>query len=193
MPKNTKKTTGWNGVRRVLGAWDRPALLGLIKDLYAASEIGRDLVDSRCRPGESDDAILEKYRARIVQQFYPARGDGQLKLGEARRAVREYRKATGSIPGTAELLMTYVETGVRFTCEFGDIDEPFYNSIESALDELSGIFWQEDHDLYPRFAQRLAQIETDTDGIGWGFHDYITDVVAELDAEFGTGDNASSE
>ena len=67
--------------------------------------------------------MLEKYRSKIVDQFFPARGEGKLKLGEARKAIRDYRKATGDIPGTAELLMTYVENGTKFTHDYGDIDE----------------------------------------------------------------------
>ena len=41
-----------------------------------------------------------------MAQFFPARGIGKLKLGEARKAIRDYRKATGDLSGTAELLMT---------------------------------------------------------------------------------------
>ena len=75
-----------------------------------------------------------------MAQFFPARGIGKLKLGEARKAIRDYRKATGDLSGTAELLMTYVENGTRFTREFGDIDERFYSSVESALDELAASY-----------------------------------------------------
>lgn len=63
--------------------------------------------------------MLETYRSKIVEQFFPKRGVGKLKLGEARKAIRDYRKATGNIPGTAELLMTYVENGAEFTHQYG--------------------------------------------------------------------------
>ena len=33
----------------------------------------------------------------------------------ARKAIRDYRRATRNLTGTAELLMTYVETGAEFT------------------------------------------------------------------------------
>ena len=33
--------------------------------------------------------------------------------------------------------MTDVENGTRFTQEYGDIDERFYSSVESALEELA--------------------------------------------------------
>jgi len=74
-----------------------------------------------------------------VKQFFPARGVGKLKLGEARKTIRDYRKATSNLSGTVELLMTYVENGASFTHEYGDIDERFYSSVESVLDELDEI------------------------------------------------------
>jgi hypothetical protein len=91
------------------------------------------------------------------------------------------RKATGDLAGTVELLMTYVENGAKFTNEYGDIDERFYGSVESALDELAALLQSEARELYPRFRDRLAAVERMTDGIGWGFHDFISDVVGRLE------------
>jgi hypothetical protein len=39
------------------------------------------------------NAILDKYRKRIVEQFFPKRGEGKLDLRSARRIIRDYRKA----------------------------------------------------------------------------------------------------
>ena len=94
--------------------------------------------------------------------------------------------STGNLPGTAELLMSYVENGVKFTDMYGDIDERFYSSVESALDELAELLRREARELYPQFRNRLAGVEQMSDGIGWGFHDFIADVVGRLEEEFAT-------
>ena len=185
MTNATKKPGGWSAVRQHLTTWDKPALLALVKDLYEAAAENRDFIHARCQAGESGGEALEKYRGKIVEQFFPARGFGKLKLGEARKAIRDYRKATGNLPGTAELLMTYVENGARFTHEYGDIDERFYNSVESALDELAALLRGEAREMYPQFRDRLARVEQMTDGIGWGFHDFVADVVGRLEEELG--------
>ena len=185
MAKTTNKSGNWSAVRQQLTAWEKPALLTLVKDLYAASDVGRDLVNARCQPALSAEAILEKYRRKIVEQFFPARGFGKLKLGEVRQAIRDYRKATGNLSGTAELLLTCVENGADFTRQFGDIDERFYNSIESALNELATLLRGPARECYPAFADRLAKVEQMTEGIGWGFHDYIGDVVGQLHEDLG--------
>jgi hypothetical protein len=184
MKDTTKKPGGWSTVRQQLATWEKPDLLALVKDLYEVAAENRDFIQARSKTGEGDET-LEKYRGKIVDQFFPARGDGKLKLGEARKAIRDYRKATGNLPGTAELLMTYVENGAQFTHEFGDIDERFYNSVESVLEELAALLRGVARELYPQFSERLARVEQMTDGIGWGFHDFVANIVGQLEKELG--------
>lgn len=181
----TKKTGGWSTVKQHLADWSQPALLALVKDLYDVTPANRAFINARCQSEEDGGETLEAYRHKIVEQFYPKRGEGKLKMGEARKAIREYRKATGNVAGVAELLMTYVENSVRFTCEYGDIDERFYNSVESVLNELADLLRGEARELYPKFRERLANVEKLTDGIGWGFHDAVADTVGELENELG--------
>lgn len=185
MKNTTKKPGGWSTVRQHLTTWDKPALLALVKDLYELDAENRDFIHARIEAGENGGEALEKYRSKIEEQFFPTRGFGKLKLGEARKAIHDFRKATGNLPGTLELLMTYVENGAKFTHEFGDIDERFYNSVESALEELAALLCGEARELYPQFRDRLARVEKMTDGIGWGFHDFVGDVVGQLEEELG--------
>jgi hypothetical protein len=185
MPTSARKTSTWRTVRPVLEGWEKPALLTLLKDLHAASDSARDLIDSRCAPAEAAPAILEKARQKVVEQFFPKRGFGKLKLADARKAIRDYQKTTGNIPGTAELLLTYVENGANFTREYGDIDERFYNSIESALEELAKLLRGPARALYPDFQARLDHVEFITRPVGWGFHDFVAGTVAALEEELG--------
>lgn len=171
--------------RRVLACVDfsETSRVAVAQALHVADN--RDFIQARCQADESCDEVLEKYRGKIVEQFFPKRGEGKLKLGEARKAIRDYRKATGNLPGTAELLMTYVENGTRFAHEYGDIAERFYTSVESALDELAALLRGEARELYPRFSGRLARVEQMSEGIGWGFHDFVAGLVGELEDELG--------
>ena len=190
MTKTNTKPDGWRAVRAQLATWEKPALLALVKDLYEVAGVNRDLVDARCHTGDPSEAPLEKYRNQIVQQFFPTRGFGKLKLGEARKAIRDYRKATGNLAGTAELLLTYVENGTKFTSEYGDIDERFYSSVESALEELAALLRGQARGLYPKFCDRLADVKEMASGIGWGFSDAVADVVGQLETELGAAQEA---
>jgi hypothetical protein len=178
-----KKSAGWLTVRQRFSDWSKPALIALIKDLYEASPDNRDFLQARFQAEENAGAALEKYRRKIVEQFFPARGFGKLKLTEARKAIRDYRKATGILTGTIDLMLTYVENGTEFTHEFGDINESFYNSLESVLNEMAQLLMREGTELYPRFRERIRRLATLVDGIGWGYGDAVRDQVYQLENE----------
>lgn len=178
-----KKSTGWQSVRQRLNGWSKPALISLVKDLYEASPDNRDFLQARFQAEGDAGVALEKYRRKIVEQFFPARGDGKLKLGEARKAIRDYRKATGNLEGTIDLMLAYVENGTEFTQEFGDINESFYNSLESVLNEMAQLLMIEGRELYPKFRERIQRLATRADGIGWGYGDAVRGQVYELENE----------
>jgi len=130
-----------------------------------------------------DRTAVERYRRTIIEQFYPSRGFGKLKLAEARKAIRDYRRATGNLAGTIDLMLTYVENGTRFTREFGDINEAYYNSLESVLHEMTQLLRKDGPALYPQFRQRIQRLSTHADHIGWGYGDYLRDQVHLLEEE----------
>ena len=180
MTNTTKNPGGWSAVRQQLATWEKPALLALLKDLYETAAENRDFIHARCQAGEGGGEALEKYRGKIVEQFFPARGYGKLKLGEARKAIRDYRKATGNLPGTVELLMTYVENGTSSPTSMGTLTSgstaawsrrwtnwpPCCAARRGRCIHSSASVWR-----------NLAAVSR---GIGWGLHDYIQDTVRAL-------------
>lgn len=182
-----RKSTGWPQVHAQLKDWAKPALTTLIKDLYNASPANRDFLHARFQAEETEGAALEAYRHRIIEQFFPRRGFGKLKLAEARKAIRDYRKATGNVAGTVELMLTFVENGTDFTLDFGDIDAPFYNNLASVLSEMVKLLCQEGAEFYPRVRERIVRLATHASDIGWGYGDDLRAHVRFLEDEL-TGD-----
>ena len=182
-PMSQKKFADWQNIRRQIDGWSKPALIALVKDLHDVSRDNRDFLLARFQAEDAAGEALEKYRHKIVEQFFPAHGDGKLKLAEARKAIRDYRKATGNLTGTIDLMLTYVENGTEFTHEFGDINESFYNSLESVLNEMAQLLTREGKELYPRFRERVQRLATLVDGIGWGYGDAVRDQVYQLENE----------
>ena len=68
----------------------------------------------------------------------------------------------------------YVDCGVEFTNEFGDIDENFYLSIENQYQKVLELIHKEA--LQDKYKVRAFEIEKNSEYIGWGFHDYISEV-----------------
>jgi hypothetical protein len=75
-----------------------------------------------------DDGVLQKYKAIIEHEFFPVsdRKDPPARLSVAKKAITDYKKLTDSQVNIADIMVFYVETGVRFTNEYGDINEAFY-------------------------------------------------------------------
>ena len=148
----------WTTIQHQLDNMDKPELIALVRDLFKSSDTARTFLTLRVL-GDSGGETLEKYRKRVVGQFFPARGMGKLDLREARRSIREYQKSTADLAGTIDLLLSYVEADTQFTNSFGDIDEGFYNSLESALSDLTDLLHTPaGQPLYQRFQPRLAQL-----------------------------------
>lgn len=87
------------------------------------------------------------------------------------KAVSEFKKFTKSQNDIADIMMFYVENGVDFTCDYGDIDERFYNSMEFMFE--STLKFIQKHNLGKDFHARCKKIIDDTEGVGWGFHDQL--------------------
>jgi hypothetical protein len=176
----------WPQIKSVIAFWDGPELIALLKDLFDHSIESRAFLSARFLAEGVADAILDKYRKRIVEQFLPKRGDGKLDLRSARRTIRDYRKATSDLAGTVDLMLTYVESGTEFTNQFGDINESFYNSLESVLDEMVSLLrTPEGAVLYPRFQDRMSRLAMRASGIGWGYGDHVAEQIELLEAEAG--------
>lgn len=79
-------------------------------------------------------------------------------------------------------MLFYVETGVKFTNDFGDINEGFYSSIETTY--VAALKFMQKENLLYKFADRAGKVVSDTNGIGWGFHDYLCEVHFDFYADY---------
>ena len=186
MPAKRITKPTWVAIRKHLKGLEPEALLLLLKDLHDSSSANRDFLQARVGAAAGDGVALETYRKRVIEPFYPSRGEPKLKLGQARKAIREYHKASGDAAGTIELLLTYSEAGAEFTNDFGDIDERFYGSLCSAMDDLADRLRKEGVAAWRTFSPRQEKLVGSTDGIGWGYHDHLSGVLHALERHFNT-------
>ena len=176
-----KPRAGWADIKAQLAFMDKADLLRLVKDLHDASPSNKAFLAARFLAPEDAGAILEQYRQRVITPFFPKRGFGKLNLADARKAIREYRKARGDLAGTLDLMLTYVENGTRFTNEYGDISEAFYNSLLSVLNEIVILLQSPPgRELYPECQGRLRALVRDARDIGWGYGDEVAEQIGLL-------------
>ena len=160
-----------NDLKQYLNTRSKEQLIAEIGDIFSKIDSVKDYYQGKLNLGYSAE-VGEKYKSIIKHEFFPVRGFGRAQLSVARNAVSDYRKVSASKFGVADVMLYYVEMGVQFTNAYGDIDEAFYNSMESMYERAVKYIVQ--HGLQGQFAERCCKIVTDTSEIGWGFHDGLS-------------------
>jgi hypothetical protein len=170
---------GLKDIKKELKKLDKDKLIDLVADLYKKNKSVKEFFDFYINPNERE--LFNKYRDKVFEAFYPKRGFN-LKLKDGKQAIIEFKKLEPSSDLLADLMLFYVETGVQFTNDFGDIDEGFYSSIETTY--ISALTLMKKENLLEKFADRAGKVVNDTSGIGWGFHDYLDNVHSDFYANY---------
>lgn len=179
----------WTDVRKRIVQIGENNLITLVKDLYDLSSENQRFLHARfLQRGPQAPGILADYKEKITICFF-GRGDhptGNPRLGDARKLIRDYRKATQDSLGSLDLMLHYVETGTRFTNSYGDIDEPFYNSLISVLNGFyQDLFKSPDPQaIYQRFGDRLGRLRNAAARIGWGYGDTVEEILSGMEMQF---------
>jgi hypothetical protein len=154
-------------------------VIGIVKALFDFSKENRTFLVSRLFPETDWSALLEKCRKQVREAVFPD-PPRQIRLGDARKAISAYRKATSDLAGTAELMLVYVESGTDCARAYGVGYESFYNSLMLMLQDLLDILLDEgNHRLFERLRERVRDLEQKASGLGWGYSDNIFDCLAE--------------
>lgn len=171
----TKSTSSdkvlWSELKRHLSRYSPVQLLEIISELHSLSADNKRFIEAKVI---NDNAAVEKYRdiiSKSISTDAPWKKSQQLSLKTAKKAISDYKKATGNIENTIDLMIYYVERGTQFTCAFGDIDENFYCSLESMFADVLKLM--NNHNYSEEFGNRLEEIVEDANGIGWGYYDTI--------------------
>ena len=112
-----KSRPQWNDLKAELLEVDRDGLVGLIRNLYAASKENQAFLHARFALG---DDVLRPYKATIDRWLWPDVLQSQdISVAKAKRAVADCKKAIGDSTGLAELMVFYCERVAGFSNDVG--------------------------------------------------------------------------
>jgi Family of unknown function (DUF6155) len=114
------KNMGIGAVTKELARLDKEELIKLLAELYGKDKETREFLDFYVNPDEK--ALHMKCRDKILYAFFPKRGY-QLRLAEGKKAIADFKKYSSNGELLADLMLWYVENGVTYTNEYGDIDQ----------------------------------------------------------------------
>jgi hypothetical protein len=156
-------------LKKELESFDKGKLINLILDLYDKNKAVKEYLDYFVNPDEKE--ALNHYKVKVREAFYPKRGFG-FKLAVGKKAISDFRKLKPSADSLIDLMMHYVECGVEFTNDYGDINESFYSSLESVYSDALKMIGK--NELRDKYEIRGSEILKETRNIGWGFHDSLS-------------------
>ena len=169
-------------LKKQLKTYKTEELVSIIIDCYKSSPDVKKYIHMMLEPESTENQLFDETKKKILHQFYPDRGEPKLKLAEAKKAISEFAKLSNNQARTIDLMIYYVELGVEFTNDFGDMNASYYNSMvsmyQNALNKINS------EGLFRLFQDRLRAIVQNTSGIGWGFHDDLADLFYEFAADY---------
>ncbi|MCJ8281109.1 MAG: DUF6155 family protein [Rivularia sp. ALOHA_DT_140] len=165
-----------SNLKKYLNNCSSEELVNEIAELFKAFPAVKEYYQIKLYP-QSEEQIITEYKKKIENEFFPSRGFGKARLSIAKKAISEYKKVSKQPLGLIDIMLFYVEQGVKFTKTYGDIDENFYMSMEGmyekALESINEYGFKE------TFQKRCKKIVEITSGTGWGFHDTLCDIYDE--------------
>jgi len=174
----TKKKTSpsWIDVKAKLIDFDRTAVLNLLQDLYVANKDNQAFLHARLLLG--DDA-LKPYKVIIERWLWPDVSRNQdISLAKATKAIADYKKASGTPEGLAELMVFYCEQAAGFSNEVGLDEGKYYAALlrmfEQALNTIATLPLAQ----RPMPRSRLDVVRQACRNIGHGVGDAMTDLLA---------------
>jgi len=174
MKSDVKK---WSDIQEYLPIFKQNELIALIGELYRLNDENKYFINARC--SETCAEAIKPYRLLVKQLISPdiQYGNERVEKAKARKTINDYWKATGDNNGKIDLMLHYVECGTQFTLTYGDIDEPFYNSLAAMFKHIiTEVKKLPSNKIAKIFINRLHEITIAAKDIGWGYGDEINEL-----------------
>lgn len=149
-------------------------IIETLLEVYDNVKPAKEYFEFFLNPNEKE--MLEKYRTVILKEFalewkYSA---PKLRFSEAKKAISEFKTLKPSPELLADLMLTLPEAACKFTYNYGDMSEQFYNSaynnFKVALEFLHK------NNLLQNFKLRCEDCVKYASPCGYGFADDIDDI-----------------
>jgi hypothetical protein len=175
----SKSQPTWSDVKAKLAHFDRPGLLGLVHDLYAASRENRMFLHTRFDPGKVGNDGLEPYKKTIDRWLWPdVLRNQDASAVKAKQAIASYRKAAGQPAELAELMVFYCERAVGFCGDVGYQDEGYLNALVRMFEQALTVIDQLSASQRSSLVARLDRARAAGHNIGYGVGDDMDSLIA---------------
>ena len=174
--RQSKSQPRWTDVKAKLTSLDRPALLGLIQDLYGAHKDNQTFLHARFGLGED---MLRPYKETIDRWLWPDAFSRQVpSVLKAKQAISNYKKAVGDPTGLAELMVFYCEQASGFASDLGYQDESYLNALVRMFEQAMSTANTLPTDTRDALIARLDRVRSISQKCGYGVGDDMDSILA---------------
>ena len=170
-----------NRLKKHLQSLTKEQIVEVVLDAYNNSKAVQEYFDFYLQPNEKEK--IKKYKA-IIEKEFDIRNPMKvgLKYSVAKKAISDFASLKPSPDALADLMLSLPEAACRFTREFGDMDEPFYNG--AANNFKRALNFMAKHGLLEHFKHRCTDCVKYASSCGYGFADDIAAVFYEYYGEY---------
>ena len=173
----SKSQPKWTHVKAKLTSFDRPALLGLIQDLYSAHKDNPTFLHARFGLGEDR---LGPYKETIDRWLLPDAFSRQIpSVLKAQQAISNYKKAVGAPAGLAELMVFYCEQASGFASDLGYQHESSFNALVRMFEQALATANSLPTDTRDALIARLDRIRSISHKCGYGVGDDMDSILTK--------------
>ena len=156
-------------------------MLGLVQDLYAANKDNQAFLHVRLHLGED---VLKPYKAAIDRWLWPDVFKNQdTSAAKAKKAITDYKKASGPADGLAELMVFYCERASGFSCDVGLDDEAYLSALVRMFEQALKAVATLPETQRPALLTRLAMVRERSHDIGYGVGEDMDALLTEHGAD----------
>jgi hypothetical protein len=166
---------GFGRLRPLLKKQQPAQLVRLIGELYRMSRENQRFLEARL----GNASQLSEYRRLISECLFPDVLKGDVRINEAKRAIKQYKQASQDLTGIVDLRLTFVESGTAFALDCGYGGDAFFNALEHVLSRALALLAC-DKNLRKAMRPRLMRLADSASSLGWGYGNYVGDEISEM-------------
>ncbi len=150
-------------------------LIEIIEEMQQKFDVVDDFLQAKFSKENTD--LLKKYKKKISKGFEPDDLAGDFDIESAYEAIESFRKLKTKPEELAEILFHFINEGIQFYDDYGDIDDDI---LEDMLDYYKEtLIMLKENNLLESFKIQCLDLVKRSKNSGYGFGDDINDLYYE--------------
>ena len=176
-------------IKKRLKGKSEKQLISLISGCYKLSDEVKFYLSTKLMENEQEgQRMIIELKDELSSAFWREKGNKPMipDLRRAKKVIFDLKKIINNPEIIISFMLDYIDHGISFSCEYGDMWEKYYNSIEKMFESMTKIILEnsEQLDIY-QIIGRIEEIVDKSSEFGWGVYDTLSYWTEELKEDLG--------